>query len=212
MGFGGLPAAARRRRCRAQSIHAPHTPPSPPPQLPPRLAATPSNGDKTEDDTRLQEAILGLWFGGGDVESNYRHKWFCAPGSARQRAFDAEVCGSVGVIFLKVGGCYTGRLCDPSVPLPLPKHNSQPTSAPEFMTPPPKNKHPTISTGLCSLRASPPNPRRRRRPCRPVAAQPAGRVGAGRALRSAGTVGRSVSRWWKAATCVYVCRWVGVGD
>ena len=37
-------------------------------------------------------SILSLWFDGGhNIESNYRHRWFCAPGSERQLAFDEEV-------------------------------------------------------------------------------------------------------------------------
>lgn len=36
--------------------------------------------------------IWHLWFdGGNDLETNYRQRWFCAPGSARQLAFDREV-------------------------------------------------------------------------------------------------------------------------
>lgn len=36
--------------------------------------------------------IWRLWFdGGNDLETNYRQRWFCAPGSARQLAFDREV-------------------------------------------------------------------------------------------------------------------------
>jgi len=55
-------------------------------------------------------SILSLWFDGGqDIESNYRHRWFCAPGSVRQLAFDKEVREEGREGERKERGCILGR-------------------------------------------------------------------------------------------------------
>lgn len=72
---------------------------------------TPAPAPPSNDDQAHIAAVLALWFGGGDVEDNYRHKWFCSPGSERQRAFDAQVrvgvcvCGGGGKMFVRVCVC-----------------------------------------------------------------------------------------------------------